>query len=105
NSEDTKKNEEHEGGFVQSVCPRRSSCLRPFVAVPHDAAHNPGCGGLTSSQATTPVRFVSRRNSFPPCVTYSHERPGPPNARSVTGVEVNCGLLRMFVHRPGCSQT
>src|SRR5206468_11659827 len=69
------------------------------------ASHRPGCGGLTGSHATTPARFVSRRNSLPPCVTYSHARPGPPKAMLVIGVAVNSGLFRMFVHRPGCSHT
>ena len=38
--------------------------------IPHwTVLHSPGCGGLTGCHATTPVRFVSRRNSLPFCVT------------------------------------
>src|SRR5207247_157714 len=44
----------------------------------HRQPQRPGCGGLMGSHETTPVRLVSRRKIFPPCVTYSHARPGPP---------------------------
>src|SRR5438445_4055632 len=64
------------------------------------ASQRPGCGGLTGSHATTPVRLVSRRNSLAPCVTYSQLRPGPPKATLVIGVALTSGLFRMFVHRP-----
>lgn len=70
-----------------------------------NVAYGPGCGGLTGSQATAPVRLVSRRKTLPPCMTCSDARSGPPNAMLAIGVAANSGVLRMFVHRPGCSNT